>query len=263
MEILISVSRNSDVRTNSVKGAFGVQEALDRMLEGTPFVAVPVSGGKAFGGIKRAKKGGNVPKRSRNKQLKNIETKTQMNLEQSNSKQKRGGLFKGLLALAVAGSPNISAQDEDVVHELSPFTVDASEDTGYRATTTIAGTRIKTQLRDIASSISVYTEEFIEDTGSSDITDLLVYAVGVEVDGMNGNFTSAIGSGNFDTVDFNSQALQNQTSTRVRGLANADRTRNFFGSIVPIDTYNVDRVVVNRGANNILFGLGSPAGIIN
>ena len=86
VEILISVSRNSDVRTNSVKGAFGVQEALDRMLEGTPFVAVPVSGGKAFGVIKRAQKGGNVPKRSKNKQLKNFETKTQMNLEQSNSK---------------------------------------------------------------------------------------------------------------------------------------------------------------------------------
>ena len=33
VEILISVSRDSDVRTNSIKGAFGVQEALDSMLE--------------------------------------------------------------------------------------------------------------------------------------------------------------------------------------------------------------------------------------
>ena len=84
----------------------------------------------------------------------------------------------------------LQAQDEnEEVYELSPFSVDASKDTGYVATSTLAGTRINTPLRDIAASISVYTQEFIEDTGSTDITDLLVYAVGVEVDGMNGNFT--------------------------------------------------------------------------
>ncbi|MCZ6671395.1 MAG: TonB-dependent receptor plug domain-containing protein [Verrucomicrobia bacterium] len=180
---------------------------------------------------------------------------------------KKNNWFKSLaaaLALGIAGTPGqVSSQEDEKVYELNPFTVQEEETVGYLATTTLAGTRINTPLRDIAASISVYTQEFIEDTGSIDITDLLVYAVGVEVDGMNGNFTAAVGEGNFDTFDFNTLSLQNQTRTRVRGLADADRTRNYFGSIIPMDTYNVERVVINRGANNILFGLGSPAGIIN
>ncbi|MBT3481780.1 MAG: hypothetical protein HN457_10180, partial [Opitutales bacterium] len=84
VEILISVSRDSDVRTNSIKGAFGVQEALDSMLEGTPFVAVPVSNGNAFGIMKRAKKGGNDSQRSENKEPnqrpQKLDPKTKMNL---------------------------------------------------------------------------------------------------------------------------------------------------------------------------------------
>ena len=264
VEILISVSRNSDVRTNSVKGAFGVQEALDRMLEGTPFVAVPVSGGKAFGVIKRAKKGGNVPKRSINKQLKNIETKTQMNLEQSNSKQKFGGLFKGLLAIAVAAGPQLSGQDDsdNEIFELSPFTVDASDNDGYRATSSLAGTRLKTPLKDVASTVSIVTKQFLEDTNSTDLQELLVYTAGTEVGGIGGNFADPNTQRTVGAVQ-DSQFKRSNTNTRIRGLAGADLTRDYFSTAVSMDSYNTDRVVINRGANAILFGLGSPAGIIN
>lgn len=254
------------VQTNKVFGVFTPKHALERMLDGTSLAFNEDLETGAFAVTQSEVSVAEIATKDPEVQTPELENKQEIEMNEKNRTNR--GLFKGLLAVALASSPNLSGQDDlndgnDEVFELSPFTVDASEDTGYRATTTIAGTRIKTQLRDIASSISVYTEEFIEDTGSTDITDLLVYAVGVEVDGMNGNFTSAVGSGNFDTVDFSAQALQNQTSTRVRGLDDADRTRNFFGSIVPIDAYNVDRVVINRGANNILFGLGSPAGIIN
>ncbi|HRE83995.1 MAG TPA: hypothetical protein PLN52_23330, partial [Opitutaceae bacterium] len=58
-------------------------------------------------------------------------------------------------------------------------------------------------------------------------------------------------------------ALTNNTNTRVRGLAEATQARNFFRSIVPMDSYNSGRIDINRGANAMLFGVGSPAGIIN
>ncbi|HEY0945501.1 MAG TPA: hypothetical protein VGD81_09540, partial [Opitutaceae bacterium] len=52
-------------------------------------------------------------------------------------------------------------------------------------------------------------------------------------------------------------------TTRVRGLAAADETRNYFISPgIPFDSYNTQSVTLNRGANAILFGFGSPAGII-
>ena len=41
---------------------------------------------------------------------------------------------------------NAVAQEEDEVFELSPFSVEASDSTGYQATSTLAGTRIKTNL---------------------------------------------------------------------------------------------------------------------
>ena len=50
---------------------------------------------------------------------------------------------------------------------------------------------------------------------------------------------------------------------RVRGLASADTTRDYFVTDIPWDSYNTDRVDIARGPNSFLFGLGSPAGIIN
>src|SRR5690606_9789973 len=52
-------------------------------------------------------------------------------------------------------------------------------------------------------------------------------------------------------------------NTRVRGLTAADQTRDFFLTDIPWDGYMVDRVDLQRGPNSILFGQGSPAGIIN
>ena len=57
--------------------------------------------------------------------------------------------------------------DDDTV-ELSPFEVTATQDTGYQATETLAGTRIRTNLKDVGSAISVVTKEFMKDIGATD-----------------------------------------------------------------------------------------------
>ncbi|MDQ8183176.1 TonB-dependent receptor plug domain-containing protein [Pelagicoccus sp. SDUM812005] len=166
-------------------------------------------------------------------------------------------------ALAIA-SPFVYSQVEqesdDDIFELSPFTVEGEKTDGYRATSTLAGTRIRTDLRDVGSAISVVTEEFLRDTGSTDSESLLVYTTGTEVGGMQGNYA---GLGNGSTLDESTAQLRPNTNTRVRGLAAAENTRDFFITDVPWDSYNVERVELQRGPNSILFGLGSPAGIIN
>ena len=60
-------------------------------------------------------------------------------------------------------------EDQDIV-ELSPFTITASENVGYAATSTLAGTRLKTELRDVGAAISVYTEEFMVDIAARNST---------------------------------------------------------------------------------------------
>ncbi|MDG2168614.1 MAG: hypothetical protein P8L44_11905 [Opitutales bacterium] len=77
------------------------------------------------------------------------------------------------LASLVGASWAVFAQDSEnsaeEVFELSPFAVDASGDTGYRATSTIAGSRLNTQLRDVAASVTVLTDEFLDDLGATDL----------------------------------------------------------------------------------------------
>ncbi|WP_378923971.1 TonB-dependent receptor plug domain-containing protein [Pelagicoccus mobilis] len=149
--------------------------------------------------------------------------------------------------------------EDEEIFELSPFTVEGTENQGYRATSTLAGTRIRTDLKDVGSAISVITAEFLEDTNSKTTEDLLVYTTGTEVAGQGGNFA---GQGDGAILNDGSH-VEPVSNTRVRGLAGADNLRDFFLSDIPWDSYNVNRVDLQRGANSVLFGIGSPAGIIN
>jgi hypothetical protein len=150
-------------------------------------------------------------------------------------------------------------QEEPMV--LSPFVVDSAEDRGsYKANSTLAGTRVRTDLKDVASAISVVTAQFLQDTGSKNQEDLLIYTPSTEITGLHGNFTGGSAGGvigttpNENTVD---------STTRVRGLDQADNTRDYFITNIPWDSFDVGRLDLQRGPNSILFGTGSPAGIIN
>ncbi len=162
-------------------------------------------------------------------------------------------------ATAPAGSTPVSQPQEEVV-QLSPFEVSSSSNVGYQATDTLAGTRIRTDLKDVASSISVVTKEFMQDVGATDNGTLLQYTTNAEVAGTRGTYA---GLGNGTTVDETANLRNPENGQRVRGLAAADNTRDFFVTDIPWDSYNVDRIDIQRGPNSILFGLGSPAGIIN
>ena len=162
----------------------------------------------------------------------------------------------GRLSAQTTAAPAAAKPADDETIVLSPFIVDASEDTGYAAKDTLAGTRVRTELKDVASSISVVTQQFLKDTGANNNADLLVYTPSTEVAGIRGNFTGVAGApiAQENTVS---------TSTRVRGLDSADNTRDYFLTDIPWDGFNVGRVDLQRGPNSILFGTGSPAGIIN
>ncbi|AOS44846.1 FhuE receptor precursor [Lacunisphaera limnophila] len=151
------------------------------------------------------------------------------------------------------------AKEEEEILVLTPFEVTSGgENEGYTAATTLAGNRLNTELRDIGSAVTVVTKEFLQDVGATDNASLLQYTTGTEVGGLRGNFAGA-----GDAAQLNEDTVRPNDNTRVRGLAAADNTRDFFRSDVPWDSYNVDRVDLQRGANSILFGQGSPAGIIN
>lgn len=189
--------------------------------------------------------------------------------------ESRPGLLKPLASrltscflIALCAAPLVRAQtatpapttaDEEEVLVLTPFEVTAGTgNEGYTAATTLAGNRLNTELRDIGSAVTVVTKEFLQDIAATDNNSLLQYTVGTEVGGQRGNF-----AGVGDAASLNEDTVRPNDNTRVRGLAAADNTRDFFRSDIPWDSYNVERVDLQRGANSILFGQGSPAGIIN
>ena len=161
-----------------------------------------------------------------------------------------------------ASPPDTRTQAPEETVQMSPFVVDSTQDQStYRATSTLAGTRVRTDLKDIASSLSVVTSEFLRDTGATNNQTLLPYVTNTEVGGIYGNFG---GVGNtFTNSAGEPDIVHPTTNTRVRGLDSADNTRDYFLTDIPWDAFNVDRVDLQRGPNSILFGIGSPAGIIN
>ncbi len=138
---------------------------------------------------------------------------------------------------------------------LSPFEVTSDANDGYRATHTLAGTRLRTELNDLGAAISVVTSEFLKDTAATGSESLLVYTTGTEVGGVGGNYSGTQGG----EESFRSSSR----ATRVRGLSSADMATDYFLTDIPWDSYNVDRIDIQRGPNSILFGFGSPSGIIN
>ena len=166
-----------------------------------------------------------------------------------------------------AAAPTQPKTDETIV-ELSPFTVTTEKDSGYYAENTLAGSRIKTPLTDLAASITVVTKQQMDDTGSLDINDVFKYEASTEG---SGTYTPVIidRSTAKDTIggytDSGGNTTTNAQSNRVRGLSAPDAAINNFptNNRLPFDSYNTESVEITRGPNSLLFGLGTPAGIVN
>ena len=172
-----------------------------------------------------------------------------------------------------AAASNTSQRNEEVI-VLSPFTVDVSQDKGYFAQNTLAGSRMKTNIADLGSSISVVTRQQLEDTASVDINDIFRYEINTEGSGTytptgSGYLTlrsdGVVDSGSGATVGSSLTPFTNATANRVRGIGVPSTAINYYPSIgaVPMDAYNIQSVEISRGPNSMLFGMGSPAGIVN
>jgi len=154
-------------------------------------------------------------------------------------------------AQGVASPPSPA---EKVV-ELSPFEVSASGEDGYVGQETLSGSRVRTKLSDLAAAISPMTAEFLRDIAVSDVGEAVEYALGTRQD--TGDGSAAAVAGSFMAVEGGARGI------RIRGLPGGSRSLNYFSAPNEIDTYMTEGIEVSRGPNSILYGLGSPAGIVN
>ncbi|MBL9212950.1 MAG: hypothetical protein JNL92_20990 [Opitutaceae bacterium] len=164
---------------------------------------------------------------------------------------------------AVPGNTSPSAPELDRAVELSPFVVQSDRDTGYQASSTLAGTRLNTPVKDLGASISIYTKDFLSDLGATNSSDLLIFATGMEAAGPGGNFSGATNDINSTQVVGDTVRSNPQQGSRTRGLSAPNFTRGFYNTDIAFDSYNTETVTINRGPNAILFGVGSPAGVVD
>lgn len=131
---------------------------------------------------------------------------------------------------------------------LSPFEVRSEKDQGYVAASSLAGTRLNSELWETPAAISVMTKEFLEDTGVLNVNAALDYAMNIAT----------------DYSDYTGQTIAyNDINIQMRGFVGAQVGRNFFSSTLSGDRFNMERIDFSRGPNSVLFGLGSPGGIVN
>lgn len=157
-----------------------------------------------------------------------------------------------LLAQASTPAPAATANADEETIMLSPFEVNSKKDVGYVATNTLAGSRLNTELKDTAASISVLTPEFMKDIGATNMKDLIMFQ---------NNAVPDIGDAD-NSINGNPLIGRDEWQLRIRGQA-ASYARNYFTWENSSDLYNVERVDQARGPNSILFGFGSPGGIVN
>ncbi len=168
---------------------------------------------------------------------------------------------------AAAGSPasGTQAASSGQVVKMSPFEVQASSsDVGYYAENTLAGSRLNTNVSDLAASITIVTKQQLENTGSLNINDVFMYEANTE--GSNTYTQLALDRGVArDPLTGSGTSTTIATNTRIRGLDSADTAQDNYPTIrsIPFDSYNTNTVEINRGPNSMLFGTGSPAGIVN
>ncbi len=129
--------------------------------------------------------------------------------------------------------------------QLSPFTVNTDKDTGFAASSSLAGGRLATDLRDTPASYSVITREFID---ALNITDLM----GAQEWTPSSTYQADTGANNFFTFT---------TRFTVRGVQAGQPQRNFFPVNSDSDSFDLERYDFGRGANSILFGNGSVGGV--
>jgi outer membrane receptor protein involved in Fe transport len=160
--------------------------------------------------------------------------------------------FGGAVVAQTVPPPATAATNStEPVIELSPFVTTETSNTGWIATETLAGTRLRTDLKDVPNQIETLTKDFMADLGVTDMNQALIYTANVE------------NSTDYMRATPGQQVINPEMGGRVRGIGSGTLSRNFFQVSNPTDNFNIERATVASGPNAILFGLGSGAGILD
>ena len=151
-----------------------------------------------------------------------------------------------VLHLQSSAQTSPAAAEPEAVIELSPFEVKGVQINSYLATNSAVGTRIAVPLVSLPFSASVVTSELNNDRGWTSINDGIRQVPGIRRNGNN--------SDEFTIRGFRAGSARRNYFTDAPAFA-GERGRN--------ETAEIERIEVVKGPTSVLFGFGSPGGVIN
>lgn len=243
--IIYIVDNVRGATTDAVNGRFAPRDALERMLAGSGLEAAQDADTGALV-VRRKRDNENAHRDGEVRQVSDPNRKPNGKMKKSSSWL--SALLAGL-STAVLPAQVPSQQPTDIDNQeplvLSPFEVTTQRDTGFAATSSLAGGRLALDLRDTPAAYSVITREFIDALGIIDLQEAAQWTT-------SGTANADNGSGNFFVTPVN---------YNIRGSSNSRPQRNFFPQYGIDDSYNLERYDFGRGPNSILFGNGTLGGV--
>jgi outer membrane receptor protein involved in Fe transport len=140
-------------------------------------------------------------------------------------------------AQTVTGPAGTPAEPGEVV-TLNAFSVTADESHGYIASESVTGTRIASKIADLPFGVNVVTSQFLNDFQAFNLNDALAFVSGFSPSEIQGQF-------------------------QLRGFASPTTLVDGFRRIGLIDTVDIARIEVIKGAAASIYGAVQPGGAVN
>jgi outer membrane receptor protein involved in Fe transport len=258
-QVIFPTALVEGIRTNPVSGEYRTLDALDRMLAGTPLRATQDGATGALAIVRNPtvvrQAGGDLPQAASTAPTTPKPKKTEMKSIRT--------LLASLATIFVTtshaqttpadtASPTVStsvqASDQEVV-KLTPFEVSATQDHGYVASNSIAGTRSNTPIKDIPLNIQVFTRDLADDLNATTQVDLEKY-------------NASLVNGGFDDRSDNT-IQQAYNAFLFRGFIQNWGLRDGIREYDPLDTQGLARIELVKGPAAPLYGLTYPGGVMN
>jgi iron complex outermembrane receptor protein len=231
VELLYSSEAASGVVTQAVKGGMSPQEAVERMLRGTPLQALV----DTKSGVVRIARISKEPGKEKNEASRRPKAAA--------DSETGSAVVAGLTPATTAGGAAEKSEDKDIVI-LSPFTVAASQaEDRYQPTEATSGGRVKVNLFDSTQSVSVIGGEVLRDVAAGRILDAMKFVPGVSESSLPNGLDRITIRGFLTTL----RTLDGVTST----------------SQANIDPFIIERIEIVKGPSAILAPAGVPGGTIN
>lgn len=148
-----------------------------------------------------------------------------------------------LAAPAAHAALDMPAAEKEAV-DLDTVRVRGQRLSTYQADRSTSATKTDTLLRDVPQAITVVTEKQMRDQGVQGMADAVRYVPGINTTQGEGNRDGLVFRGNSSTADFFVDGMRDDVQ--------------YFR-----DTYNIERIEAFKGPNAMIFGRGSPGGLLN